>query len=151
MNFPLDDDERFQLHTSANGGWDLIVDKKLVFYCRTPFEALKFMAEKLGHESPARGVVEVVEALEGIENAIRSAAEISASMIAAIEIGKALPLFAEPKTNDRKQAIKNLSLALAGCTEVELRVRPDRKKFVTKARAMLAPWFKAYGIEDEQN
>jgi hypothetical protein len=151
MNFALDDNGRFQLHSAPNGGWDLVVDEKMVFYCRTPVEAVRFMAEQLGHESPARGVAQVVEALEGVEKAIRSASEMAASMVVAKEIGKAMTAFAEPKEVDRKQIIKAMSLTLAGCTEAELRVRTDGKKFVAKAKAILAPWFKAYGIEDEQN
>jgi hypothetical protein len=148
MNFALDDDGRFQLHSAPNGGWDLIVDNKTVHYCRTPVEGVAYMADVLGHESPASGVAEVVRALSDIEKATKSASEIAMAMNLAKEIGSSLTAFASPITEDRKKCLKSVSLALAGCTEPELRVRTDGKEFVTMAKAILEPWFKTYGISD---
>ena len=148
MNFALDDDGRFQLRSAPNGGWDLVVDEKMVHYCLTPVEGVAYMADALVHESPASGVSEVVRALAGVEQAIKSASEIVMAMNFAGEIGSSLAAFAEPKTDDRKQCVKAVSLALAGCKEPELRVRADGKEFVTMAKAVLEPWFKTYGIED---
>lgn len=137
MKFALDDKERFML-TAKEGGWELVVDGKMVHYCLSPVEAVKYMTETMTEESSAVGVRQVVEALAGVEAAALLAAKVvNFSEVAGI-VARVWKRTRDIR--DRKQRVIAASMELACCTEDELRVRADRHEIVAQAKAILTPF-----------
>lgn len=147
MRLQLDGDDRFEL-VAREGGWDLIVDDKIVHYCREPADAVRYMSETLMEEADVRGLGPVVDTLGRIEKSIRDASEIVTTRRAAEMLAPALSGAAVPVAGSRKELTRRVSLAIARCTEPELRLRVDRKQVVAKARAALEPFFQNWGLPD---
>lgn len=146
MNFAIDKNGRFHLH-SREGGWDLVVDDKRVHYCLTPVEAVKYMAEEMiDAEVDVEGVRDVCDALARIADAARDAAGVARAHFTANEIAPAIAAVSTPRDAPRKSLVRDASLALGRCTLAELQVRQDRKQLVTLAKAVLTPCFEAWGV-----
>lgn len=143
MKFDLDANGRFTL-TAREGGWDLTVDDRVVHYCRTPVEAVKYMAETLIEESNAEGVVQVVEALASVEAAVQKVVK-NINLAEASKVITPIIMSLASAPLDRREVLKRASLKLADCTEQELRVRHDRQEIVNTVKAILEPWFNAQG------
>lgn len=144
MKFSLDADDRFRLQ-SREGGWDLIVDDKTVFYCRTPLEAVKYMSEELRDADTASGARDVVAALARVEDQVAKAVEVLDAFRAGEQLGTALARVSKP-LGSRRECVMYASLHLAGCSLAEFKVRSDRRQFVAMAKAILEPCFEVWGI-----
>lgn len=144
MRFALDVDNRFQVIARA-GGWDLVVDDKTVFYARDLPTAVRYVVETMMEEVDATGVAKVVDALASIESKIESMMQVIDLHHASTIITPLItPLASSPL--DRQHVVRETCLRMTGCELEEFMTRADRHEIVTKAKALLEPWFQAQGI-----
>jgi hypothetical protein len=141
MTFALDTGGRFVL-TARDGGWELEVDGRMVHYCRDPLAAVKYMTETLREESLAEGVAQVVKALDVIDKTLATVTD----LVRQHEISVTVAGLLSRAQGTRRECIKRACLDLAGCTEVEFKLRPDAPAIAARAKAILAPWFEVNNV-----
>jgi hypothetical protein len=118
VKFALDVDGRFVVE-DREFGFDLSIDGKVVHHCGTLNDALRYVGDDLREGSTADGLMEAFEALKDIEATIKSAGRV----VDAVTTARAIKAGGAPHV-------------LAGCSEAEFLVHPNRTMFTLMGEAI---------------
>jgi hypothetical protein len=138
----LDVAGRFQLQAKSPG-YRLLVDGKQVSYCRSPGEALAYMAEKLISEAADKDVVASLAVIENQLSYARRALDLSQ----AVHIVARALARAEKGGGDRRSRVAAAALEISGAPTVDVFRKSNQAKEVAElAKVIIDTWSR---INDE--